>query len=40
VAALSDIWTTSRFRGDSKAAAVFAALDGRIDFAALSRRLA
>jgi len=39
VAALSDIWTASRFRGESKAAAVLAALDGRIDFAALSRKL-
>ena len=39
IAALSDVWTTSRFRGERKAAAVRNALAGRIDFAALAKKL-
>jgi BioD-like phosphotransacetylase family protein len=39
LAALSDAWLTSRFRGDRKAEAAFAHMDGRVDFAALARRL-
>lgn len=37
--ALSDVWLTSRFRGERKAAAVYAHLEGRIDFAALQKKL-
>jgi len=39
IAALSDVWTTSRFRGERKAAAVRSALAGRVDFAALAKKL-
>jgi hypothetical protein len=39
IAALSDVWLTSRFRGERKAAAVRDALAGRIDFAGLAKKL-
>jgi hypothetical protein len=39
LASLSDIWLTSRFRGERKAAAAFAALQGRVDFAALAKKI-
>lgn len=39
IAALSDVWTTSRFRGERKAAAVREALAGRVDFAGLAKKL-
>jgi BioD-like phosphotransacetylase family protein len=39
IAALSDVWLTSRFRGERKAAAVREALAGRIDFAGLAKKL-
>jgi hypothetical protein len=37
--ALSDVWLTSRFRGERKADAAFAHLQGRLDFAALLRKI-
>ena len=40
VAALADVWSSTRFRGDFKAQAALAALDGRVDFAGLARKLA
>jgi BioD-like phosphotransacetylase family protein len=39
IAALSDVWLTSRFRGERKAAAVRDALAGRVDFAGLAKKL-
>jgi BioD-like phosphotransacetylase family protein len=39
VAALAGVWTRSRFRGDRKAEAAFTNLAGRVDFAALARKL-
>jgi BioD-like phosphotransacetylase family protein len=39
IAALSDVWMTSRFRGERKAAAVRDALAGRVDFAGLAKKL-
>lgn len=39
LSSLSDVWLTSRFRGERKAAAALSHLEGRIDFAALTRRL-
>jgi BioD-like phosphotransacetylase family protein len=39
VASLSDVWLTSRFRGERKAAAALSHLDGRVDFSALARRI-
>ena len=39
VASLSSVWTTSRFRGENKAAAAFTALEGRLDFAGLLKKL-
>jgi hypothetical protein len=39
LASLSDVWLTSRFRGGRKAAAVYEHLNGRIDFANLTRRI-
>ena len=39
LASLSDVWQTSRFRGESKAAAAVSHLAGRVDFASLLRRI-
>ncbi len=39
VASLSDVWYTSRFRGERKAVVVAAHLDGRIDYATLARKI-
>jgi BioD-like phosphotransacetylase family protein len=39
IASLSEVWLTSRFRGERKAAAVAEHLRGRIDFAALARKI-
>jgi len=39
VAALADAWSNTRFRGDRKADAAYAHLEGRIDFAGLARKL-
>jgi hypothetical protein len=39
VAALGEAWLKSRFRGELKAQAAFAHLEGRVDFAALASRL-
>jgi BioD-like phosphotransacetylase family protein len=39
LAALSDVWLTSRFRGDRKAAAALTLLDRHLDIAALIRRI-
>lgn len=39
LASLSEVWLTSRFRGDLKAAAVLAQLETRIDFAAFALKL-
>ena len=39
VNALADIWTASRFRGESKAEAVAKLLEGKLDFAAFARKL-
>jgi hypothetical protein len=39
VASLSEVWFTSRFRGERKAAIVAAHLQGRLDFAALARKI-
>jgi BioD-like phosphotransacetylase family protein len=39
IAELSEVWLTSRFRGERKAAAVREALGGRLDFAALLKKL-
>jgi uncharacterized protein len=39
LSALSEVWLTSRFRGQRKADAIFAHLDGRMDFVALARKL-
>jgi len=39
VASLGDVWSRSRFRGEGKAAAAFAALESRLDFAGLLRKL-
>jgi BioD-like phosphotransacetylase family protein len=39
IASLSDVWLTSRFRGEAKAAAVAAHLQARVDFAALARKI-
>jgi BioD-like phosphotransacetylase family protein len=39
VAALGNVWSMSRFRGDAKAAAAYAALESRLDFANLARKL-
>jgi BioD-like phosphotransacetylase family protein len=39
LASLGDVWLTSRFRGERKAAAAFAALEGRVDFAALAKKI-
>jgi BioD-like phosphotransacetylase family protein len=39
LAALGDVWLTSRFRGERKAAAVLAQLESRVDFANLALKL-
>jgi BioD-like phosphotransacetylase family protein len=39
IAALSEVWLTSRFRGERKAEAVRNALAGRVDFAGLAKKL-
>jgi hypothetical protein len=39
VASLSQVWSTSRFRGEGKAAAAFASLQTRVDFAGLLKKL-
>jgi hypothetical protein len=39
VASLGDVWSHSRFRGEGKAAAAFAALESRLDFAGLLKKL-
>jgi hypothetical protein len=39
VASLAEVWSLSRFRGDRKADAAFAHLQGRLDFASLARKL-
>jgi BioD-like phosphotransacetylase family protein len=39
IAALSEVWLTSRFRGERKATAVRNALAGRVDFAGLAKKL-
>ena len=39
VASLSTVWSSSRFRGEGKAAAAFAALESRLDFAGLLKKL-
>jgi BioD-like phosphotransacetylase family protein len=39
IEALSDVWTNSRFRGEEKAAAIYALLAARLDFAAFARKL-
>jgi BioD-like phosphotransacetylase family protein len=39
VASLSKAWSTSRFRGEGKAAAAFAALEQRLDFAGLMKKI-
>jgi BioD-like phosphotransacetylase family protein len=39
VNALADIWNATRFRGDAKAAAVAALVEGRVDFAGFARKL-
>ena len=39
LASLSEVWLTSRFRGERKAAAAYAALQGRLDFAALAKKI-
>jgi len=39
VASLSQVWSTSRFRGEGKASAAFAALQSRLDFAGLLKKL-
>jgi len=39
LASLSDVWQTSRFRGERKLAAAFAHLEGRVDFASLRRKI-
>jgi hypothetical protein len=36
---LSDVWLTSRFRGDAKADAIHALLESRLDIPALFRKL-
>ncbi len=39
IAALSDVWLTSRFRGESKVEAIFDRLSGRLDFSSLLKKL-
>ncbi|HWC29154.1 MAG TPA: DRTGG domain-containing protein, partial [Dehalococcoidia bacterium] len=39
VASLAGAWSRSRFRGDRKAEAAYAHLQGRLDFASLARKL-
>jgi hypothetical protein len=39
VASLSEVWFTSRFRGERKAAIAAGHLQGRLDFAALARKI-
>lgn len=39
VASLGNVWSRSRFRGESKAEAAFTALQSRLDFAALLKKL-
>jgi hypothetical protein len=39
VASLGQVWSTSRFRGEGKAAAAFASLQTRVDFAGLLKKL-
>jgi BioD-like phosphotransacetylase family protein len=39
LASLGDVWSTSRFRGERKAAAILHHLESRLDFAGLRRRL-
>jgi len=39
VNALADMWTSTRFRGEGKAEAVSKLLEGKLDFAALARKL-
>lgn len=39
VASLSGVWSRSRFRGENKAAAAYAALQSRLDFAGLLKKL-
>jgi hypothetical protein len=40
VASLADVWSQTRFRGDRKADAAYAYLEGRLDFASLARKIA
>jgi uncharacterized protein len=39
VASLADVWSQTRFRGDRKADAAYAHLDGKLDFASLARKI-
>jgi len=39
VASLADVWSQTRFRGDRKADAAYAYLEGRLDFASLARKI-
>jgi hypothetical protein len=39
VAALANVWSQTRFRGDRKAEAAYAHLEGRVDFASLARKI-
>jgi uncharacterized protein len=40
VASLADVWSQTRFRGDRKADAAYAHLEGHLDFASLARKIA
>ncbi len=39
VASLAAVWSQARFRGDRKAEAAYAHLEGRVDFAGLARKI-
>jgi BioD-like phosphotransacetylase family protein len=39
LAALGDVWFQSRFRGELKAEAIYRHLEGKVDFANLSRKI-
>ncbi len=39
VAAMADVWSRTRFRGERKAEAAYAHLEGRLDFEALARKI-
>ncbi len=39
IAALSDVWLTSRFRGESKLEAIYGQLSARLDFASLLKKI-